>query len=177
MAILNITPSIHFKINPNNNLLERAIRSGLKRTVNGLKKDIGTKVKQRYTIASGAVTKTIKTRASGLTAELTSRGNVNPLERFKINPKKRLKRQPPGGVFAENVRGQGGYLRHAFIKGKGVYERTTAKRFPIKKFYGPSAPGMMNSLPMSSFILKRVAERLDVNINHELNFYLGQLFS
>jgi len=166
---IRVTPSINFNIKTDGNKLIRAVNSALRRTLRGVRKDIGGKVKERYTIAPGNVTKTVTVKAGNLRGEITSRGRVNPLERFKINPRRRLKRPPASGVFAENIRGQGGYLKHAFIKGGGVFERTGRKRFPIKKIQGPSAPGILKSPPMSNFIMKKIEERIGKNLQHEIN--------
>lgn len=149
--------------------LRRAIRSAVLRTLRGARKDAGTKIKQRYTIAAGRVTRTIKLRAMGLGGEMTSSGSRNKLSNFVLRPRSRPKRMPAGGVFVMNVRGQGGHLRRGFIQKNGEpYERVGRSRFPIRRFTGPSAPGMLSSPPVSSFIVARMEERLGVNLEHEI---------
>lgn len=154
--------------------LRRAIRSAVLRTLRGARKDAGTKIKQRYTIAAGRVTRTIKLRAMGLGGEMTSSGPRNPLPFFVVRPRSRPKRMPAGGVFVMNVRGQGGYLRHAFLQKNGqVYERVGRPRFPIRKLSGPSAPGMLGNPHVAPFIVARMEERLGVNLEHEIGAVLG----
>lgn len=149
--------------------LQRAIRAAVMRTLRGARKDAGTKVKQRYTIAAGKVTRTIKLRAFGLGGEMTSSGGRNPLPWFVVRPRSRPKKMPSGGVFVMNVRGQGGFLRHAFLQKNGqVYERTGQNRFPIRRLSGPGAPGMLSSPSVSAFIVRHMEERLGINLEHEI---------
>ena len=154
--------------------LRRAIRSAVLRTLRGARRDAGTKIKQRYTIAAGRVTRTIKLRAMGLGGEMSSSGSRNKLSNFVLRPRSRPKRMPAGGVFVMNVRGQGGNIRHAFLQRNGEpYERTTRKRFPIRRLSGPSAPGMLSNPHVAPFIVARMEERLGVNLEHEIGAVLG----
>jgi hypothetical protein len=151
-------------------LMERAGRSAVRRTLKGGRRDAGQKIAQRYTIQSSAVTKTIKNKVNGLTGEMTSRGSRFPLPRFRHVPKKRINPQPAQGIFVQNVKGEGGNLFHAWSMYKGgIYQRVGAERFPIRTFTGPSAPGMLSSKPVSSFIVNKLQERLGINLEHEAN--------
>lgn len=149
--------------------LRRALRSAVMRTLRGAKKDAGTKIAQRYTIAASKVTKTIRLKAAGLSGSMTSSGPRNPLPNFILRPKSRPRKMPPGGVYVQNVRGQGGQISHAFIQKNGQpYERTTPRRFPIKRLTGPSAPGMLGNPHVAPFIVRKMEERIGVNIAHEV---------
>lgn len=149
--------------------LRRALRSAVMRTLRGARREASRRIAQRYTIAAGKVTRTIKLSAMGLSGEMTSRGSRNPLKFFVLRPKSRPRIPPPGGVFVMNVRGQGGFLRHAFLQKSGsVVERTTPKRFPIRKLSGPSAPGMLGSDKVAPFIVRKMEERLLIEIEHEV---------
>lgn len=155
--------------NFNESKLRRALQSAVMRTLRGAKKDAGTKVKARYTIAAAKVTRTIKLKASGLSGSMTSTGGRNPLPNFVLRPKSRPRKMPPGGVYVQNVRGQGGQLVHAFIQKNGQpYERTGASRFPIKRLTGPSAPGMLGNPHVAPFIVRKMEERIGINIEHEV---------
>ena len=154
--------------------LDRAIKSAVRRTLRGAKKDAGTKVKQRYTINAGEVIKTIRLQQSGYSGAMTSSGSRNQLRKFNIRPKSRPRKMPPGGVFAQNVRGQGGMIRRAFLqRSGGVFERVGTSRFPIKQLKGPSAPGMLSNPIVGPWIEAKMAERLGINLDHELAFFLG----
>ena len=154
--------------------LDRAIKSAVRRTLRGAKKDAGTKVKQRYTINAGEVIKTIRLQQSGYSGAMTSSGSRNQLRKFNIRPKSRPRKMPPGGVFAQNVRGQGGMIRRAFLqRSGGVFERVGTSRFPIKQLKGPSAPGMLSNPIVGPWIEAKMAERRGINLDHELAFFLG----
>lgn len=154
--------------------LDRAIRSAVRRTLRGGKKDAGTKVKQRYTIKAGEVIRTIRLKQSGFSGSMTSSGSRNPLKKFMIRPRSRPRKMPAGGVFAMNVIGQGGQIRRAFLMRSGnVFERVGRSRYPIKPITGPAAPGMLSSPPVSSFIVAHMSQRLAINLDHELAFFLG----
>lgn len=149
--------------------LRRALRSAVMRTLRGAKKDAGTKVKQRYTIAASEITQTIKLYASDLSGSMTSSGGRNPLSKFILRPKSRPRKMPPGGVYVQNVRGQGGQIRHAFLKKNGEpYERTSPRRYPTRRLTGPSAPGMLGNPHVAPFIVRKMEERIGINIEHEI---------
>ena len=155
--------------NFNDGKLRRALRSAVMRTLKGAKRDAGQKVKQRYTIASGKVTSSIKLKCSGLSGSMTSSGGRNPLPNFILRPKSRPKRPPAGGVYAQVVRGQGGQIQHAFIQRNGQpYERTTPRRFPIKRLTTVSNPGMLSNPHVAPFIVRKMEERIGVNVSHEV---------
>lgn len=157
--------------------LDRAVRSAVRRTLRGAKKDAGSKVKQRYTINAGEVIRTIRLSQSGFSGSMTSSGPRNQLKKFNIRPRSRPRKMPPGGVFAQNVRGQGGMIHRAFLqRSGGVYERVGQPRFPIRQLKGPSAPGMLSSPPVSSFIVANMERRLGINLEHELSAAMGGLF-
>lgn len=159
------------------NGLVKAVKSAVRRTLRGAKKDAGTKIKQRYTIAAGEVTKTIKLHQSGFSGAMTSSGSRNPLKKFNIRPRSRPRRMPPGGVFAQNVRGQGGQIYHAFLqRSGGVFERVSRARFPIRQLKGPSAPGMLGNPVVGPWIEAKMAQRLGINLEHELSAAMGGLF-
>ena len=156
------------------NGLVKAVKSAVRRTLRGAKKDAGTKIKQRYTINAGEVTKTIKLHQSGFSGSMTSSGSRNPLKKFNIRPRSRPRRMPPGGVFAQNVRGQGGQIYHAFLqRSGGVFERIGRSRFPIHQLKGPSAPGMLSNPVVGPWIEAKMAQRLGINLEHELAAVLG----
>ena len=157
--------------------LDRAIRSAVRRTLRGAKKDAGSKVKQRYTINAGEVIRTIRLSQSGYSGSMTSSGARNPLRKFNIRPRSRPRKMPPGGVFAQNVRGQGGMIHRAFLqRSGGVYERVGNPRFPIRQLKGPSAPGMLGNPVVGPFIEAKMYQRLGINLEHELSAAMGGLF-
>lgn len=156
------------------NGLNRAVSSAIRRTLRGAKKDAGTKASQRYLIGSGEVTRTIRLRQSGFAGAMTSSGARNPLRKFNIRPRSRPRRMPPGGVFAQVVRGQGGMIRRAFLqRSGGVFERVGASRFPIRQLKTVAIPQMLSNVHVGPFIEAKMAHRLGINLEHELGAVLG----
>ena len=154
--------------------LEKAARRAVRRTLRGGKQDAARKVGQRYTIKVGEVTKTIKLSQSGLSGKMTSQGPRNPLKKFRLKPRSRPKRMPPGGVFVQNVKGQGGFIRRGFLQRSGnVYERVGRPRFPIKHLKGPSAPGMLGNPHVGPHIESKMFERLQINLDHAISAIIG----
>lgn len=156
--------------NVDENKLRRALRSAVMRTLRGARREAGRRIAQRYTIAAGKVTKTIKLSAMGLSGEMMSQGSRNKLQWFVVRPKTRPRKMPPGGVFVMNVKGQGGFLRRAFLGNNGyVFERVGQPRYPIHTRMGPSSPGMLGSDKVAPFIVRKMQERLGIEIEHEVS--------
>ena len=163
--------------NVSHDKLIRAINSALRRTLKGARKDAANKTRERFTIANRAVTKTLKVKVWNLRGEMTSNGKNNPLEKFKLKPKRRLKKPPVSGVFSEPIRGQGHYWRKGFLSRAGkVLTRVGKSRYPIKGLVAHSAPEMLNFPPVSSFLIKKIEERLNINLAHELNAAVAGFF-
>lgn len=158
----------------NDDKLRRAIRSAIERTLRGAKQDAGSKVKSRYTINASHVIDTIRLKNSGLSGEMTSKGGRNKLSLFSLRPKTRPRRMPAGGVFVQNVKGQGGYIRQAFLQKNGEpYARVSTSRYPIRRFTGPAAPQMLGNKIVAPYIVAHMRERLEINLMHELNAVAG----
>lgn len=154
--------------------LERACTRAVRRTLRGGKQDAARKIAQRYTIRAGVVTKTLKISQSGLSGAMTSSGRVNPLRLFRLRPRSRPKRMPKGGVYVQNVKGQGGYIRKGFLTSSGnVVSRAGSSRYPLRGHAGPSSPGMLGNPHVGPFIESKMFQRLQINLDHELSAVLG----
>lgn len=152
--------------------LEQAAKRAVRRTLRGGRQDASRKIAQRYTIRAGVVIKTIKLSQSGLSGAMTSSGSVNPLRLFKLRPRSRPKRMPKGGVYVQNVKGQGGYIRQGFLSKSGtVLTRVGRSRYPIKPHAGPSSPGMLSKVGPD--IESKMFQRLQINLDHELAAVIG----
>lgn len=148
--------------------LQRALRQAVMKTLRQAKRAAGEKISSRYTISATKVTKTIKLKSRGLNGSMTSTGGRHSLKEFQIHPRNRPKKMPPGGVFAMNVRGQGGYLRHAFIWTTHVFERMGCTRLKIRKLTGPSAPGMLSNPHVAPFIVRFLKKSAEATISDAL---------
>lgn len=154
--------------------LERGVRRAVKRTLRGGRQDAGRKIAERYTIRAGVVTKTIRLRQSGFSGEMQSRGGVNPSRLFKMRPRRRPRKMPMGGVYIQNVKGQGGYISKGFLThGGNPVSRRGLSRYPLRGHGGPSSPGMLGSPAVGPFVENKMFQRLQINLDHELNAILG----
>ncbi len=160
--------------------VQKATKTAIAKSIRGAKKDAVQKVRERYTIKSRQVTKTMSIRYNGMSATLSSRGRVNDLSYFKTKPGRIPKRRPRKGkyLWAQVVKGQGGTIAHAFLaKMKsghvGVFRRTDGNAsLPISKLSGPSTPQMLESPTVRQFIEEKTKERLSTNLEHEVNAFL-----
>lgn len=160
----------------------KATKTALKKTVRGARQEASKKVRERYTIKAKYITRTlsVSVEMGGFVASFKSKGRVNDLAYFKHKPGNPPKRRPKPGNYlhSEVVQGEGGPIRHAFLAGMqsghvGVFRRTSGNRsLPIEKLSGPSTPQMLGSPSVAAFIQKRMMERLDVNVTHEVNAFL-----
>ncbi|MDD7656819.1 MAG: phage tail protein [Veillonellaceae bacterium] len=163
---------------------KKAVSTALKKSLRNAKKEAVKKVRERYTIRkAGYVSRTIKMKVENMTGILSSKGPVNDLSYFKTNPKTVPKRRPPKGkyLYSQVVKGQGGTIAHAFLaKMKsghvGVFQRAghgaSNASLPISKLAGPSTPQMLGSPSVTEFIAKKMLERMDKNLEHEIDAFL-----
>ena len=159
--------------------IDKAQKAAIKKTITGIRRYAAQKVKEDYLIKGKYVTRTLSTRFYENRGELWSRGGVNDLRYFKTRPTGIPKRRPKKGIFAQVRRDSGGgYLPHAFMVGMqsghvGVFERTSRRAYPIEKRSGPSTPGMLSNPKVSGAIQKRMEERLEINVDHEIRAVLA----
>lgn len=163
---------------------KKAVSTALRKSLRNAKKEAVKKVRERYTIRkAGYVSRTIKMKVENMTGILSSKGPVNDLSYFKTNPKTVPKRRPPKGkyLYSQVVKGQGGTIAHAFLaKMKsghvGVFQRAghgaSNASLPINKLAGPSTPQMLGSPSVTEFIAKKMLERMDKNLEHEIDAFL-----
>lgn len=163
---------------------KKAVSTALRKSLRNAKKEAVKKVRERYTIRkAGYVSRTIKMKVENMTGILSSKGTVNDLSYFKTNPKTVPKRRPPKGkyLYSQVVKGQGGTIAHAFLaKMKsghvGVFQRAghgaSNASLPISKLSGPSTPQMLGSPSVTEFVAKKMLERMDKNLEHEIDAFL-----
>lgn len=145
-----------------------AVQNALKSTMAAAKNDAAEKIKSRY-VRPEIGTKKLKVKVSGLKGVLKSTGSRNPLEKFEVNPKRRQKKAPPKGIFARVLRGGGGYIGKGFFKKSGgIFERTGAARFPIRRLKSISAPGMLKPEPVTSYILSKLEKKFAEKLSSEV---------
>lgn len=162
------------RLNRGTSGLERGIRSAVRRTLRGAKKTASQLVHARYVKNAGAFVSTLRLKQSGFSGSMTSAGARTPLKKFLVKPSSRPRKMPPGGVHATVVRGQGGQILHAFLqRSGGVFERVGRSRFPIRQLKSVSPPGAFGNPHVGPKIEANMAQRLQVNLDHELAYFLG----
>lgn len=179
-----------FKHIPNGARL--AIMHGLNKTIVGVRTDAKKALVEKYHVRAGDANKTMVTHRaymSNLEASITSAGRVIPLMRFRVSPKKPLKRRRP--LTVEIIRGQPKQIAHrwflANVSGHiGVFRRTEktipARRRPgakprkaslkprqqIREVMGPALPSMLGTKPIFERIQAEADKRLEKAIDHEV---------
>lgn len=175
------------------NLLEQ-IRSGLltekdvkkasyraiNRSLTAGRKAAGEEVARDYNVSGGKVNKTGKiTRAnsSNISGRVHWKGPAIELKTWGTNPGTRKKRKNPkvwGKVSKSRMTMyQGAFLGR--VNGKtGVYTRTTKKRYPIKRVYGPSLPQLVGAEMVRKRFVDRSNEMLKRRLEHEFNYILSR---
>ena len=133
------------------------------------KTDAAAAINQRYVSPEIGVSK-LRVKVSGLKATLSSRGKRNPLKKFQINPRTRLKKPPKSGIFARVLKSSGGFIQKAFIaKGGNVFERTGKSRLPIRKLTSVSAPGMLKPQPVISSVIRKLESNFARNLQAQIS--------
>lgn len=143
------------------------LRSAVRATLREGKSELKNRITARYTAKSPMSLGKTKTTASALNGSLKVGGSRNQLKRFIIRPSSRPRRMPPGGVFANVVKGQGGMIRRGFLqRSGGVYERVGASRFPIRQLKTVSLPGMASRV--GEHVEAKMAQRLGIELDAAL---------
>lgn len=94
-------------------------------------------------------------------------GRVIPLIEFET-------RVTSNGGVATRVkrRSAAKQLDHAFARPvfgqAGVFERTTAKRFPVRQLYGPATPQMLGNEEVKELVGKVAADTFQQRMEHEI---------
>ena len=150
--------------------LRSRLRTAVRNSLRAGKEELTARIQARYTARNPMSLGKTKTTARDLSGSLKIGGGRNQLRKFIIKPGSRPRKMPPGGVFANVVKGQGGMIRRAFLqRSGGVYERVGTSRFPIKQLKTVSLPGMASRVGTS--VEARIARRLQT----ELDIALGGL--
>jgi hypothetical protein len=151
-----------------------AISNALNRAATNVNSNVSKEVRKEYVIKSGDIKATLtKTKAtrSKLSAEVRSDGNVIPLDRFKVSPKTiKPNRKKPIKVAVK----KGGVkpVLGAFVadvSGIKVFERTSKKRLPIRRLFGPSVPQMLGNGGIREEIERQGQETFERRLDHEIN--------
>ena len=154
--------------------------SSLNRTVTNISSNIRKEVRERYHIKAGDIRNTIETKkasSGSLSASVISKGRTIPLDKFKVNPKTanpRRKKQLKIAVKKDGVK----QVLGAFISdlhGLKVFKRSSKKRLPIERLFGPSVPQMIKNESISEKVESEAVITFDKRVTHEINRMLNNL--
>ena len=167
--LIRITPQGHLDAAQalDGSRIKSRLTAAIRKALQAGKRSGKTFVKARYVRNLNSMG-TITSRASGLRGVLKISGSRNLIKRFKVTPSTRPPHNPPGGLFVQIVRGQGGMLPHAFI-GKGdVWERTGRERHKIHKLTTVSLPGGWGRV--SAKVEAAIVRELGKKVNRLIEF-------
>ena len=132
--------------------------------------DIVRDTKEKYTVSAKDLRKSLKITldvdSSGFYGIIKSTGSPLPLTAFKMSPAKVTKTKRR--LSAEVKKGGLKPIKRGFLIAKGPYQRTSVRRYPIKRPYGPSAPQMFGEDSVLDSINKKATENLEKRLVHEI---------
>jgi len=150
-----------------------AISNSLNRAASNINKNVKKEVRKEYHIKSkdvGSTLKVTKASRSSLGAEVRSKGELIPLDRFKVSPKTvNPKRKSPIKVAVKRdglKKVLGAFVLD--INGKKVFERTGKSRLPIKRLFGPSVPQMIGNEEVHEEIHSEGLKTFNSRVEHEI---------
>lgn len=157
----------------------QVIANSLNRAMSSVAKAVNEELRKNYHIKTADIKPTItRTRAkrSDVNAVLKSSGPVVPLDRFKVSPKTvNPKRKSPIKVAVK--KGAAKPLEGAFnadINGVKVFKRSTKRRLPIDRLFGPSVPQMLNREDIRNRIDVTGQKMFNKRIDHEIERILAK---
>lgn len=157
-----------------------AMASALNRTITNVTTNISKETRKKYHIKAGDIKSNLtksKASRSNLSGEVSVKGKVIGLDKFKVSPKTvnpKRRQQLKISVKKGNV----GRVMGAFISnmsGIKVAKRTTNKRLPIKRLYGPSAPQMVGNEEVARVVTQEAGKTYEKRLEHEINRLLDRL--
>lgn len=156
------------------------VTKALNRAMTTVAASITREVRQEYNIKAGDVRNTLsKTRASKstLSAIVTSRGQVIPIDRFKVSPrtvqprrKKPIKIAVKKGNSLRAVKGP--FVVN--INGVKVFRREGKKRLPVSRVMGPSVPQMIGNEEVRNKINRTGYETFLSRVDYEISRVLDR---
>ena len=151
-----------------------AVSNALNRAVTNVASNISKEVRKDYVIKAQDIKETItkhKANRSKLSASVVSKGQLTPLDRFKVSPKTvQPKRKKPIKVAVKKTGLKevlGAFV--ADINGVKVFERTSKNRLPIRRLFGPSVPQMLENEQIRKKINEEGQATFNKRLDHEIN--------
>ncbi|EGG33445.1 phage tail protein [Paenibacillus sp. HGF5] len=146
----------------------------LNRTATNVKSNASKKAREIYRIKAQDVNKSFKiNRASrnNLGASVVSTGGSIGLEKFKTNAREPSAKKPRSFKAAVKKQGSLRTILRGFvanISGVKVFQRTSKKRLPIQRLFGPPVPQMVDNPEVRQFINQQAVETFEKRLDHEI---------
>lgn len=145
-----------------------AISKALNRTLTMLVTSISKEIREDYHIKAADIKKTITKKNANindLSGSIKSRGRVIGLDHFKKSQNKTVLKvavkktglKPLDSAFLANKNGE------------KIFVRTSKKRLPIKRLYGPSVPQMFKNREVKEKLALQADTNFKNRLNHEIN--------
>lgn len=111
-----------------------------------------------------------------MAAVVRSKGNLIPLDRFKVTPRTvQPKRKKPIKIAVKkNGAKSGGRAFVADINGIKVFKRVNKRRLPINRLFGPSIPQMLDNEEIREKINQEGFDTFNRRLDHEINRILSR---
>lgn len=151
-----------------------AISRAMNRSVTAMETSISKGIRGKYHIKTGDVKGAMRSRKASpnaLSAGVDVTGGVIGLDKFKVSPKTvnpKRKSQLKISVRKDSAAGGAAGAFNANINGLKVMKRTSEKRLPIERLYGPSVPQMAKNDEVSAGARRRGAEVFEDRLKREI---------
>ncbi|MEK5069811.1 phage tail protein [Sporosarcina sp. FSL K6-1508] len=150
-----------------------AIANALNRGADNINTNIKKEIRKEYHVKAGDVSATLKKhRASrgSLSANVESKGPLIGLDKFKVSPKTvnpKRKSLLSIAVKKDGMKKVKGAF-NADINGTKVFMRSTKKRLPIRRLFGPSVPQMLGNEEIRDVVESQGREKFEERLEHEI---------
>lgn len=156
------------------------IANSLNRSISNMNANITKEVRKDYHVKAGDIKSSLNSvRASPnkLTAQVTSKGKLMGLDKFKVSPKTvnpKRKSQLKIAVKKDGVKQiMGAFV--ANIHGTKIFKREGTKRLPVARLMGPSIPQMIGNEETVELIELKAWVAYQKNLNHYVSHLLSKL--
>ena len=158
-----------------------AINRALNRTAQAARTEAARAVKDNYFVKVGDAKKTMKIirgTKQRLGAFVLSKGNLVPLDQYKVKPKtiRSGSKQPKRKVAVSKGKAPslvpGAFM--AEINGPKLFQRVGKARLPISRLMGPAIPQLVDNEDVLSAVDKVVMATYEKRIDHEIGRILDK---
>lgn len=150
------------------------VSRALNRAATNVKSNASKKAREIYRIKAQDVNKTFKIKRASrnsLGASVVSSGGSIGLEKFKTNARVPSAKKPRAFKAAVKKQGSLRTILRGFvanISGVKVFQRTSKKRLPIQRLFGPPVPQMVDNPEVRRYIEEQAVATYEKRLDHEI---------